>query len=197
MRMPEDAFSYMTSFVALSEDEKALLQKHLQVMTCAPKQVLTRVGEVEQHVYFVMSGLVRKYFYRNADEVTMQLSTEGDLITSSVSFLSGVPSDYVVETMEACTLGFLTRSSLESLFAYSTNFEKLGRLIIMKWLLYKEQQDISKLTQSPKERFLSLMEERPGLISRVPQKYLASLLNIEPETFSRYKKLFVAEKPKI
>lgn len=166
-------------------------------MTCAPKQVLTRVGEVEQHVYFVMSGLVRKYFYRNADEVTMQLSTEGDLITSSVSFLSGVPSDYVVETMEACTLGFLTRSSLESLFAYSTNFEKLGRLIIMKWLLYKEQQDISKLTQSPKERFLSLMEERPGLISRVPQKYLASLLNIEPETFSRYKKLFVAEKPKI
>lgn len=195
--MSDDAYSYISRFIDLKKNEKELLLKHLQIMTCAPKQILTRAGEMEQHVYFIQKGIIRKYFYRNKEEVTIQISMEGDLVSSSVSFLSGVPSDFVLETMEPATLGFITRSSLETLYASSTNFERMGRLIILEWLLYKEKQDIERMVQTPKERFQMLMEERPSLINRVPQKYLASLLNIEPETFSRYKKQLMEEKDKI
>ena len=42
---------------------------------------------------------------------------------------------------------------------------------------------------STRERFVKFMNENTDLIQRVPQKYLASYLNIKPETFSRLKHL--------
>ncbi|GAO43615.1 Crp/Fnr family transcriptional regulator [Flavihumibacter petaseus] len=188
-----DALAYISKFVSLTPAEKELFQEHVQVITCFPRQILTRVGEYEQHVYFVQRGLVRKFFYRNNEEVTVQLALEGELASSSVSFLSGVLSDFVLETLEPSTLAFITKSSLETLFAYSHNFEKMGRLITLQWLLYKEEWDISRLVKSPRERFQMILRDRPELLNRVPQKYIASLLDMKPETFSRFKKMIPVE----
>lgn len=186
--MPADVFSYISNFVSLSEAEKCLFKEHIQIMTCFPRQVLTRIGEVEQHVYFIKKGVLRKFFYKGEDEITAQLSLEGDLVSSSVSFISGTPSDFVLETMESATILFITKSSLETLFSFSNNFERMGRLVWLDWLLHRERWDISRMVKTPRERFYLLLQQKPGLINRIPQKYIASLLNIEPETLSRYKK---------
>lgn len=188
--MINDALSYISRFVSLTNEEKQQFADHLQIMTCFPKQVLTRAGEVEQHVYFVQKGLLRKYFFRNNVDVTAQLALEGDLISANISFLTGLPSDHSIETLEPSVVAFITKSDLDSLYASSYNFEKMGRLILLEWMLEKERKDTSRMIESPKERYKALLTKSAQLISRVPQKYLASLLNIEPETFSRYKKLF-------
>ncbi|KYP12938.1 Crp/Fnr family transcriptional regulator [Flavihumibacter sp. CACIAM 22H1] len=197
-RTGSNVFNYIGRFVDLTDAEQKLLEQHIQIMTCAPRQVLTGIGELEQHTYFIEKGLVRKYFFRGQDEITVQLSKEGDIISSAVSFLSGVPSDFVIETMEACTLAFITKSSMDTLYDYSINFEKMGRLIILEWMLVKERNDTFRMISSPRERYLRFVQENPALLTRVPQKYLASLLDIKPETFSRFKKQLVEggqEKP--
>jgi CRP-like cAMP-binding protein len=186
--MLADVFTYISKFVMLTDAEKSLLREHVQIMTCFPRQQLTRAGDLEQHIYFIRKGLLRKYFYKGKEEITTLIGMEGDLVCCTVSFLSGEPSEFILETMEASTLLFITKSSLETLFAYSDNFEKMGRLIWLEWLLYREKWDISKMIKTPRELFLLLMKDKPGLLNRIPQKYMASLLNIEPETFSRYKK---------
>lgn len=190
-QMGSNVYAYINRFVALSEAERKILRQHIQIMTCLPRQVLTNIGELEQHTYFIEKGLVRKFFYRGQEEITVQLSKEGDLISSSVSFLSGVPSDFVIETMEPCTLAFITKSGMETLFESGVNFEKMGRLIILEWMLVKERTDTFRMISSPKERFVQFIREHPDLLQRVPQKYLASLLDIKPETFSRFKKQIV------
>ncbi len=188
LKMSSNVFAYITQFVELTDAEKKLLRQHVQVMTCSAKQVLTNNGELEQHVYYIEKGLVRKYFFRSQKEVTVQLSKEGELISSAVSFLSGVPSEFIIETMEPCTLAFITKSGIETLFEASVNFEKMGRLIILEWMLTKERIDTFRMISSPKQRFQHFMKEDPQLLNRVPQKYIASLLDIKPETFSRFKK---------
>ena len=190
-QMGSNVYAYINRFVALSEAERKILRQHIQIMTCLPRQVLTNIGELEQHTYFIEKGLVRKFFYRGQEEITVQLSKEGELISSSVSFLSGVPSDFVIETMEPCTLAFITKSGMETLFESSVNFEKMGRLIILEWMLVKERTDTFRMISSPQERFVQFIREHPDLLQRVPQKYLASLLDIKPETFSRFKKQIV------
>lgn len=188
--MGTNVFAYINRFVDLTDAERKVLRQQIQIMTCVPKQVLTNIGELEQHTYFIEKGLVRKYFYRGQEEITVQISKEGQLISSSVSFLSGVPSDFVIETMEPCTLAFITKSGMETLYEYSVNFEKMGRLIILEWMLMKEKTDTFRMISSPKERFAQFIRENPDLLARVPQKYLASLLDIKPETFSRFKKQY-------
>ena len=188
--MGTNVFAYINRFVDLTDAERKVLRQQIQIMTCVPKQVLTNIGELEQHTYFIEKGLVRKYFYRGQEEITVQISKEGQLISSSVSFLSGVPSDFVIETMEPCTLAFITKSGMETLYEYSVNFEKMGRLIILEWMLMKEKTDTFRMISSPKERFAQFIRENPDLMARVPQKYLASLLDMKPETFSRFKKQY-------
>lgn len=191
--MGTNVFAYINRFVDLTDAERKVLRQQIQIMTCVPKQVLTNIGELEQHTYFIEKGLVRKYFYRGQEEITVQISKEGQLISSSVSFLSGVPSDFVIETMEPCTLAFITKSGMETLYEYSVNFEKMGRLIILEWMLMKEKTDTFRMISSPKERFAQFIRENPDLLARVPQKYLASLLDIKPETFSRFKKQYFSK----
>jgi CRP-like cAMP-binding protein len=118
-----------------------------------------------------------------------QIAKEGDLITSSVSFLSQKPSEYVVEALEQCTLYALSYNNLQQLYARGAKMERLGRLVTLDWLLQKEKWEHDRIRQEPRERFKRFMNENGELIQRVPQKHLASYLNMKPETFSRYKHL--------
>ncbi|HNC38116.1 MAG TPA: Crp/Fnr family transcriptional regulator, partial [Chitinophagaceae bacterium] len=56
-------------------------------------------------------------------------------------------------------------------------------------LVLKDKWQMQLVKMDPRERFLKFVSHNPELMQRVPQKYLASFLNIKPETFSRYKHL--------
>jgi hypothetical protein len=67
--------------------------------------------------------------------------------------------------------------------------ERTGRMLISFAMIIKDRWQLNMMKLSPRERFLSFVKKKPELIQRVPQKYLASFLNIQPETFSRFKHL--------
>ena len=46
----------------------------------------------------------------------------------------------------------------------------------------------------PEERFQHLFRSRPELFQRVPQKYIANLLGISPESLSRLQKRMYTKK---
>jgi hypothetical protein len=67
--------------------------------------------------------------------------------------------------------------------------QRLGRLVITATMVLKDKWLSQLVKLSPRERFISFVTKHPELMQRVPQKYLASYLNIKPETFSRFKHL--------
>jgi CRP-like cAMP-binding protein len=182
-------YEYIQRFTVVSRQEFEQISGLLELKRCNRKEVLTHFGQVENFLYIISSGMVRKYFYKGRQEMITQLAREGDLVCSSVSFLSRKPSEYVVETIEPCTLVSLSAANLEKIYAMGSNMERLGRLITLDWLLQKEIWEHNRIRQEPRERFIKFMKENSDMVQRVPQKYLASYLNMKPETFSRYKHL--------
>ena len=67
--------------------------------------------------------------------------------------------------------------------------EHLGRLVITHTMVLKDRWQIQLVKMTPRERFLTFVTKNPELMQRVPQKFLASYLNIKPESFSRFKHL--------
>jgi hypothetical protein len=65
--------------------------------------------------------------------------------------------------------------------------QQLGRLVITGTMVLKDKWQSQLVKLTPRERFLKFVSRHPELMQRVPQKYLASYLNIKPETFSRFK----------
>jgi CRP-like cAMP-binding protein len=180
---------YVSKYTELSNDEFALLAQMLEVRSFDKKQQLVKVGEVENYLNFMVKGLARKYFYKGKAEVITQIARETDMISSSVSFLSGTPSTYFVETIEPSTFLSLSRQHVEKLYKESPRIERLGRLIITHFFLQKEEWEHECIRLDTKERFIRFIGNNPDFMQRVPQKYLASYLNMKPETFSRLKHL--------
>ena len=77
----------------------------------------------------------------------------------------------------------------EKMFASSQRMENLGRLIVTYSMVIKDRWQMQLVKMTPRERFLNFVSRNSNLMQRVPQKFLASYLNIKPETFSRFKHL--------
>jgi CRP-like cAMP-binding protein len=158
------------------------------------KTRLVDIGEVATTIYFVLTGITRRYFYRGKQQVITHLVKEGTVMGSVISFLTGEPSRYILETIEPVTALAISKEDLESLFLSDKKWEKFGRRIITTFFLQIEYRNLDNIKYSTRERFVNFMKQNPDLIMRVPQKYLASYLEIQPETFSRLKHLMVKEK---
>ena len=180
---------YVSGYVALTKDEFALVSDKLVVRSFEKRQLLVKAGEVEEYLNFVVKGLARMYFYKNKTEVITNIAKEGEIISSSSSFLSGTPSNYYVETLEPSTLLSISRQHLEQAYKESPSIERLGRLMTTYFVLQKEEWELECMRLDTRERFLRFVGNNPELLLRVPQKYLASYLNMKPETFSRLKHL--------
>jgi CRP-like cAMP-binding protein len=185
---------YIDQFIDLPAEELEALINCIEVRSVDKKVRLTDVNETEKYLYFVIKGLARKYFVKGKEEIITQIAKEGELISSSVSYFSGNPSGYVVETIEPTTFYSLHHDKAEQLYSKYPKLERLSRLIITELFLQKEVWELERIRYSTKERFLRFMNENPELFQRVPQKYLASYLNIKPETFSRLKHLLRTKK---
>jgi len=181
--------TFLNQFIKISPEEFAELIAWTEPRQFEKKTILTKPGEIEEHMYFITSGLVRKYFLKKDQEIITHIVKEGGILGSGESFLTGEPSRYFVETLEPTTAFAISRQKLEEMYGSSKKWEKLGRVITMQYFLVQEIRLMDNIRFSTRERFVKFMNENTDLIQRVPQKYLASYLNIKPETFSRLKHL--------
>lgn len=178
---------YLDRYVHLTDEDFNFFSQLVDVRTFDRRVRLVEIGQVEEYLSFIVHGLIRKYFFRGNHEVITHLVKEGGIIASSVSFFSGTPSNYITETIEPTTVVSINRENLEILFAADEKWERMGRLIMADFLLEKEYWLLDNVSSSSREKFMRFISEKPDLLNRVPQKYLASYLNVKPETFSRLK----------
>lgn len=185
--MNEGLLVFLNRFVAVSPQDVGELMGQMEVRSYDKKVKLTGIGDIEQNMYFIMNGLARKFFYKGKNEVITHIVKEGGIISSSASFIAGTPSKYVIETMEPISALVITRQKLEELLSSGKKWEKIVRILTAHYFLIQELRQLDNIRFSTRERFANFMNENPDLVRRVPQKYLASFLNIKPETFSRIK----------
>ena len=190
MQIARTFFTYLNKFVPFSEEEfKLYMEPFLVVRRFEKKEIVSHLGEVEQYSNFIVKGLARKYYLNGTDEITTQVSHEGHLIHAQESFHSRKPSEYFVEALEPTTFVSISYDDLEKLYANHPKLERLGRMVITHTMVQKDRWQMQMVKLSARDRFLFFVERHPDLLQRVPQKHLASFLNIQPETFSRFKHL--------
>ena len=182
-------FNFLNQYARVDEEDFKVLMNKLEIRNYNKKDRLVQIGEVENNMHYIGKGLIRKFFYRDDEEVITQVIKEGHIISSTASFLSRKPSQYILEALEPTTTFSITYDKLESLYGLGNKWESIGRVITAHFLIQQEVLLMDNIRLTVKERFKKFMIENPDLIQRVPQKHLASYLNIKQETFSRMKHL--------
>lgn len=191
----EQLLVYLQRFSAISREGMEQLIPYLEIRRFDKKKKLVNQGEMEDYLNVVIRGLVRKYVPSSIKgEVTLQLATEGHFIQSEISFHHRVLSEVVIQTLEPTVLVSIRYDRMQEAMDKMPEAEALGNTIIMQMFIKKDARYFDQLRASTRDRFLEYMNNHPHMLQRVPQKILASYLNIKPETFSRLKHLLLQKK---
>src|SRR5678816_3435058 len=163
--MLEYVRQFINQHIELTEEEFQTLASKLRLVSFDKKTRLVEIGEVSTTFYFVLKGISRRYFYRGKQEVITHLIKEGGMMGSVISFITGEPSCYVLETIEPVTAYSLSKKDLDELYSTNKKWEKFGRKIITAFFLQVESQILDNIRYSTKERFIYFMKNNPEPVS--------------------------------
>jgi CRP-like cAMP-binding protein len=172
----------------ISDEELLLLAPYIEIKNLPKKALLTALGEVEQYVYYIVEGITRSYFKKDTREISFEFYFTGTFINSYTSFLTRKPSAHAIEAFTPVVLLCIHHDDLMELYAKSSKFEQIGR-IFTEDLFHKTSERVKDLISlSAQERYQKLLDAYPQYIRQIPLKYLASFLNMTPESLSRIRK---------
>lgn len=166
------------------------LHEHLaSLLTCfefKKKDIIQKENHVASHIFFIEKGLVRSYFINKyGKETSLWFMQESDIIVAVRSFFRQVPSYETVEALEDTMLWGITHKQLHQTYDLYPEFNYHRAVILEKYYpLSEERNHLTRMGQSL-HKYIDLIETQPGLINRVPSKYLASYLAIGEGTLSR------------
>jgi CRP-like cAMP-binding protein len=161
------------------------------------KTTLLEEGEISKKLFIIEKGCIRVWFNNNGKDLTTQFFFENQSVASIESFMKKFPSQAAVETIEPSVLWWISKRDLDKILEEIKEKPELrDRLIDM---LFQRTFDymkyfVSFIKDSPAQRYLNLIEERPQIIQRVPQHYIASYLGVTTVHLSRIKSKLVHEK---
>jgi len=178
----------ISQIITLNEEEFDFFFSLLRVKVLKKKELLFRSGQNCRNIYFINKGCIRYYYLVDGEEKTAQFFFENGWYTDYDSFLSGDPSENFVDAIEDTELLCLEKSNLEKLYATIPKFERFGRIVAENAYLGIRYRTKTLTNLSAEERYLKLIKERPKISDRVPQYYIASYLNIKPQSLSRIRK---------
>jgi CRP/FNR family transcriptional regulator, anaerobic regulatory protein len=175
-------------FITLSDTECCQLADLFHPLKLDKKEHWIQQGDMFTDIAFVVKGCFRTYFMKNDQERTSQFFFENSWYTDYESWVTRQPTCVSVEALEPTELMVIPFRELERLYEQNPKFERVGRVMAEDTIIRIRNRNISLLNDSPEERYLQLLQQRPKVIKRVPQHLIASYLGIEPETLSRIRK---------
>ena len=182
-------YRFLLQYVKLSEKEFNRFLPYFEIRRFAKREEVVRYGQTDEYLNLVVKGLVRKYVLAGRHEKTLQLATEGEVIQSEISFHTRIPSTVIIETLEPTVLVSIHYDNVQHALKNIPLAEQLGRELMTYMFIRKDARYFAQLSNTTRQRFLYYLTNNPHMLQRVPQKILASYLEIKPETFSRLKHL--------
>lgn len=145
-------------------------------------------GDVCERVYFVAKGCLQVYVYdADANETTRDIVTENNWCSELISFGTGAPATENIRAVEASELCTIDRQGFRKMMETVPQFDRVYKQILELSYYNSVYRINTFVSLSALERIKWLMQNRPGLMTRLPSKLLASYLGIHKDVFSRLK----------
>lgn len=167
---------------------KELFEKYFptaEEVSFGRKEVITREGQRELYLYWVIEGIQRSYYIKDGKEFTIAFTYNPSFSGIPESAISGKPSRYFLEAITPSTMMRISHEEVEKRAAADHEFEQLYRRLTQQLLVGVLERQFELLALSSAERFEVFMDRSAHLINEIPHKHIASYLGIDATNFSK------------
>ena len=175
-------------FGVISDDDLKSIVSLFKLTTIKKGEYFLKAGKLCDKLSFIQSGILRVFIETEDKEVTQWISTAGFFITDVSSLIFQNPARFTIQALTDTEMFTITREDytrLNNLIPLWYQFEKN---FLALYFIMMEDRIFSHLAMTSEERYHRFFESNKELFNQVPLQYIASMLGMTPETFSRIRK---------
>lgn len=172
-------------YSTMTHDELDILEGILEPVKYGKGEMILEEGEICRGISYIEKGLVRQFYNKNGKEVTEHLGVDHTIFMCIESLFKEEPTRLQVEALESTLVYILPKAKLEAAAIRNVNIQMLYRKILEESLFLSQiHADLMRFETAP-NKYKRMCELSPQVVLRAPLTYIASYLQMTPETLSR------------
>ena len=186
----EQIKTYIDQIATVSKLDWDFFKSKLQRRIILKKTIFLKINEIENHISFIESGVVRLFLPKEnpEKEITFGFSFKNQFVSAYDSFLTQKPSLYQLQALTETSILSISYTDLQEVYQTTQIGNLIGRLTAERLFLIKSKREQNLLNLTAEERYLNLFKERPELIKVIPLKYISSYIGVTAQALSRIRK---------
>ena len=172
-------------YSTMTHEELDVLESILVPMKFAKGEMILSEGEVCENIYYIERGLIRQFYFKNGKQITEHLGEDRTIFMCIESLFREEPTKLQIEAIEPTTVYALPKRRLEQVALHNVNIQILYRKILEESLIISQVHADLVRFETAQDRYKKMCKLSPQVILRAPLVYIASYLQMTPETLSR------------
>ena len=178
---------YIERFVHLDEEVIEALNSLAVIKKYSKNDFIVRSGQRCSFIWFLKSGMVRKYHIHEEKEITTWIHTEHQIFTSIHSYSNQSPSEEFIQACENVEAIGISKENSKKLARFPQIVQFTNQMMEMEFVnIDIHSKALKKLDAKGKYAYLN--EIAPEVIKRAKLIHIASVLDLSPETVSRIRR---------
>ena len=172
-------------YSTMTHDELDVLESILVPIKYAKGEIALSEGEICKNLLYIDKGLMRQFYFKHGKEVTEHLAQDHTIVMCIESLFKEEPTKLQIEAIEPTVVYALPKADLERVAMHNVNIQILYRKILEESLIMSQVHADLVRFETAQDRYKRLCKLMPQVVLRAPLVYIASYLQMTPETLSR------------
>ena len=142
-------------------------------------------GEICKAMLFIEKGMTRQFYFKYDKDLTEHIGYEDGMVICLESYFKQEPTRLMVETLEPTVVWEMSKEAMERLAENYLDIAVMYRKFMEQSLITSQIKVDTLRFESAHERYTKLLHSHPEILKRAPLVYIASYLQMTPETLSR------------
>lgn len=151
-------------------------------------------GDVCRSMLYLEKGLTRQFYFKYDKDLTEHIAYEGGVVICLESYLKEEPTRLMIEALEPTIAWGIPKDKIEQLALKDAEIGVWYRKLFEASLIESQVKADTLRFESAHERYNKQLQLHPEILKRAPLVYIASLLQMTPETLSRVRSASLMDK---
>lgn len=175
-------------FTKITDDDLRKLASIFELKKVERGEYIQEAGKRANNLCFVQSGFLRMFNYVEGKEVTRWISSKGYFSVDLGAFIYNIPARWHIQAVTESEIYFIHKNDYSRIGEFIEKWNEIEKGFLINCFTAMENRIFTHLSMTAEERYNYFFELNKELFNQVPLQYIASMLGMTPETFSRIRK---------
>lgn len=185
----EEFIEYVLKFGNLNKQQIDFITSKANSLELHKEEYFSEAGKIPRYVGFLLDGVVRFCYYnKKGEEITHSFVDENNFVSDQQRFEAQVVASEYIQAVTHCKFLTFSKKDWDMIGNTIVGWDAITSLIMRNCLLKTIERRSPLVSEDATTRYLSFIEQFPGLVNRIPLSYIASYLGITQQSLSRIRK---------